>query len=150
MSRRFVNGSMPGRRALMRVACAALLVGAVGGCALDGVGFDDSIGIDEGFGYAGGYYDPYGYDYGGWGGGYLVGPPAWGVGGEGERGGWRGERGGWGGEHGGRGGEHGGWGGQRGGGQGGWGGQHGGRGGGQSYRAAPSGRSMPSIPSRRR
>jgi hypothetical protein len=39
-------------------------------CAVEGVGVDGSVGV----GYAGGYYEPYGYDYGGWGGGYRVGP----------------------------------------------------------------------------
>lgn len=33
----------------------------------------DGGGLDVG--YAGGYYEPWGYDYGGWGGGYRVGPP---------------------------------------------------------------------------
>jgi hypothetical protein len=42
-------------------------------CAVDGVAVDGSVGV----GYVGGYYEPYGYDYGGWGGGYRVGP-GWG------------------------------------------------------------------------
>jgi hypothetical protein len=37
-------------------------------CACAGVGVEGTVGYD------GGYYEPYGYDYGGWGGGYLVGP----------------------------------------------------------------------------
>jgi hypothetical protein len=37
-------------------------------CAVTGVGVEGSVGYDSG------YYEPYGYDYGGWGGGYLVGP----------------------------------------------------------------------------
>jgi hypothetical protein len=39
-------------------------------CAVDGVGVDTTVGV----GYVGGYYEPYGYEYGGWGGGYRVGP----------------------------------------------------------------------------
>jgi hypothetical protein len=38
------------------------------GCAVTGVGVESSVGYD------GGYYEPYGYDYGGWGVGYRVGP----------------------------------------------------------------------------
>jgi hypothetical protein len=37
-------------------------------CAVTGVGVEGSVGYD------GGYYEPYGYDYGGWGAGYRVGP----------------------------------------------------------------------------
>jgi hypothetical protein len=40
-------------------------------CAVTGVGVDGSVGV----GYVGGYYEPYGYEYGGWGGAYRVGPP---------------------------------------------------------------------------
>jgi hypothetical protein len=32
------------------------------------------VAVEGTVGYDGGYYEPYGYDYGGWGGGYLVGP----------------------------------------------------------------------------
>jgi hypothetical protein len=39
-------------------------------CAVTGVGVEGDVGV----GYSGGYYEPYGYDYGGWGGTYLVGP----------------------------------------------------------------------------
>jgi hypothetical protein len=39
-------------------------------CEVTGVGVDSSVGV----GYVGGYYEPYGYDYGGWGGAYRVGP----------------------------------------------------------------------------
>jgi hypothetical protein len=46
-------------------AMAALLLCS---CAVTGVGVEGSVG------YAGGYYEPYGYDYGGWGAGYRVGP----------------------------------------------------------------------------
>lgn len=48
-------------------AMASLMLCA---CAVTGVGVEGSVG------YAGGYYEPYGYDYGGWGVGYRgVGPP---------------------------------------------------------------------------
>jgi hypothetical protein len=46
-------------------AAASLMLGA---CAVTGVGVEGSVGYD------GGYYEPYGYDYGGWGAGYRVGP----------------------------------------------------------------------------
>ena len=46
-------------------AMAALILSA---CAVTGVGVEDSVGYDAG------YYEPYGYDYGGWGVGYAVGP----------------------------------------------------------------------------
>jgi hypothetical protein len=48
----------------------ALLVG-VGACAVTGVG----VGYDGEADYVGGFYEPYGYEYGGWGRGYRVGPP---------------------------------------------------------------------------
>jgi len=53
------------------------MLAGVYACVATGVGYDGGVGV----GYVGGYYEPYGYDYGGWGGGYLVGP-----GGHGERG----------------------------------------------------------------
>ncbi|HSZ07898.1 MAG TPA: hypothetical protein VK794_05145 [Steroidobacteraceae bacterium] len=43
-------------------------------CAVTGVGVDGSVGVGVDYGYPGAYYEPYGYDYGGWGGGYWVGP----------------------------------------------------------------------------
>jgi hypothetical protein len=46
-------------------AMASLMLCA---CAVTGVGVEGSVGYD------GGYYEPYGYDYGGWGVGYRVGP----------------------------------------------------------------------------
>ena len=46
-------------------AMASLLLCA---CEVTGVGVEGSVGYD------GGYYEPYGYDYGGWGAGYRVGP----------------------------------------------------------------------------
>jgi hypothetical protein len=63
-------------------------------CAVTGVGVEGTVGVD----YDAGYYEPWGYDYGGWGHGYRVGP---GRGGD-RRGGDR--RGGD--SHGGRGGDH--------------------------------------------
>ena len=56
----------PWRAGLM----AALLV-ILGGCAAVGVGYEGNVGGA----YVGGYYEPYGYPYGGWGPGYRVGPP---------------------------------------------------------------------------
>jgi hypothetical protein len=55
----------------------ALGLAALSSCAVDGVGVDGSVGV----GYVGGYYEPYGYDYGGWGPGYAVGPYRGGHGG---------------------------------------------------------------------
>jgi len=63
------------------VALAALDACVVGG------GYDDDVGV----GYVGGVYEPGGYEYGGWGPGYRVGPPR---GGDRWRGGDRGDRGG--------------------------------------------------------
>ena len=52
------------------VGCALLLM--LGACAVTGVGVGyDTVDV----GYVGGYYEPYGYAYGGWGGHYNVGPP---------------------------------------------------------------------------
>jgi hypothetical protein len=48
----------------------AMLVGA-SACTVTGVG----VGYDGEADYVGGFYEPYGYDYGGWGHGYRVGPP---------------------------------------------------------------------------
>jgi hypothetical protein len=42
------------------------------GCVAAGYS-DGSAGVDVG--YVGGFYEPYGYGYGGWGPGYRVGPP---------------------------------------------------------------------------
>jgi hypothetical protein len=115
-------------RALTAV-CAALLVGA---CAVGPVGYDGDVGVD----YYGGFYEPYGYDYGGWGPGYYVGPP---------RGGDRRRDGGRDGDHG----DHGdhGPGGDHGGGPGhggpGFGGDHGGGGG---HGSGGHGGGAPSIP----
>jgi hypothetical protein len=55
-----------------------ILVGFATGCVVPGG--DTSVGVSYGVDY----YEPYGYDYGGWGPGYRVGPPP--------RGGWRHDR----------------------------------------------------------
>jgi hypothetical protein len=59
----------------MKALLSGLTAGCVGAalltlaaCAVTGVGVEGSVGYD------GGYYEPYGYDYGGWGVGYRVGP----------------------------------------------------------------------------
>jgi len=52
------------------IGFAGALTLATTSCAVDGAGVDGSVGV----GYVGGYYEPYGYDYGGWGPGYAVGP----------------------------------------------------------------------------
>jgi hypothetical protein len=51
-------------------AAVALLVAGLSSCEVTGVGVDSDVGV----GYSSGYYEPYGYDYGGWGGGYYVAP----------------------------------------------------------------------------
>lgn len=64
-------------RAWGAIAAAALCatLGMLGACAVSGPGYDSGYaGVDVG--YVGGYYEPWGYDYGGWGGRYHVGPPA--------------------------------------------------------------------------
>jgi len=62
---------------LPRTAAKLLLVSiaslAAAACAV-GYGGPDGY-YDSDAGYVGGYYEPWGYDYGGWGGGYYVGPP---------------------------------------------------------------------------
>jgi hypothetical protein len=64
---------------ILRNRCVALGSGAIAlalaltqlnACAVEGVGVDGSVGV----GYDAGYYEPYGYEYGGWGPGYRVGP----------------------------------------------------------------------------
>jgi hypothetical protein len=50
----------------------ALLALVLGSCAVTGVGVEGTAGY--GYGYDAGYYEPWGYDYGGWGHGYSVGP----------------------------------------------------------------------------
>jgi hypothetical protein len=43
-------------------------------------GYGGDVGVGVGVGYAGDYYQPCCYDYGGWGGRYRVGPPRGGRG----------------------------------------------------------------------
>jgi hypothetical protein len=57
------------RSRLMASGLAAIAALVLCACAVTGVGVEGSVGYD------GGYYEPYGYDYGGWGVGYLAGPP---------------------------------------------------------------------------
>jgi len=54
----------------MAAAFGALVLTVLCACEVTGVGVDGSVGV----GYAAGYYEPYGYEYGGWGPGYHVGP----------------------------------------------------------------------------
>ena len=75
---------MSTRRAPLAAAAALLAAaGLLTSCAV-GPGYDDGY---VGVGYVGDYYEPWGYDYGGWGGRYHVGPPR---GDYGRRGYWRG------------------------------------------------------------
>jgi hypothetical protein len=60
----------------VRIAAAGVLA-IVMLAACVAAGYD---GDDGGVGYVGGYYEPYGYVYGGWGPGYRVGPPRGGAG----------------------------------------------------------------------
>jgi hypothetical protein len=57
------------RTGLMASALGAMASLVLCACAVTGVG------VEGGVGYDGGYYEPYGYDYGGWGVGYRAGPP---------------------------------------------------------------------------
>jgi hypothetical protein len=60
---------MPTTRAWVLAALATSL--ALGGC-VAGAGYDDgAVGVS----YSADFYEPFGYDYGGWGPGYRVGPP---------------------------------------------------------------------------
>ena len=57
------------RRSRLRVGIfGAVALALMSACAVTGVGVEGSVGYD------GGYYEPSGYDYGGWGVGYRVGP----------------------------------------------------------------------------
>ena len=58
--------------AIRRLALASaglLFVAGLGAC-VGGVGYSGGVAV----GYSPGYIEPFGYDYGGWGGGYHVGP----------------------------------------------------------------------------
>jgi hypothetical protein len=56
------------RNRWMAAGLGALVMTALSACVADGGGGAVVVGYD------GGYYEPYGYDYGGWGHGYRVGP----------------------------------------------------------------------------
>lgn len=56
------------RRRLLASGCGAIAALVLSACAVTGVGVEGSVGYDAG------YYAPYGYDYGDWGVGYVVGP----------------------------------------------------------------------------
>jgi hypothetical protein len=58
------------RSRVLATALGAAALTMLIACEVTGVGVDSSVGV----GYVGGYYEPYGYDYGGWGGAYRVGP----------------------------------------------------------------------------
>jgi hypothetical protein len=58
------------RSRVLAIALGAVTLSMLFACEVTGVGVDSSVGV----GYVGGYYEPYGYDYGGWGGAYRVGP----------------------------------------------------------------------------
>jgi hypothetical protein len=110
------------RSRVLATALGAVTLTMLFACEVTGVGVDSSVGV----GYVGGYYEPYGYDYGGWGGAYRVGPSRCcehrddhGRDGREGRDGGHDARGG-----------------------------HGGRA--PAYRPAPAGRSAPSIPGRSR
>jgi hypothetical protein len=51
-------------------ALGLLLFAGLCACIATGPGYDGGVGVA----YVGGYSEPYGYDYGGWGPGYHVGP----------------------------------------------------------------------------
>jgi hypothetical protein len=57
------------RNRWMAAALGAFVMTGLGACVAEGGG-----GAAVVVGYDGGYYEPYGYDYGGWGHGYRVGP----------------------------------------------------------------------------
>lgn len=52
-------------------ALGFLVLAGLSACAVEGGYGGDSVGV----GYVGGFYEPYGYEYGGWSPGYRVGPP---------------------------------------------------------------------------
>lgn len=60
------------RNRLMAIGLGAIALLILQACVVSGEGMDGAVGVGIGYDY--GYYEPYGYDYGGWGGGYRVGP----------------------------------------------------------------------------
>jgi hypothetical protein len=65
---------MNASRAKTGVLASGVLIG-LSACAVGGGGVAYDGYSDVGVGYVGGFYEPYGNDYGGWGGRYHVGPP---------------------------------------------------------------------------
>jgi len=64
-------------RGWLTVALGAALLTGLQGCVVGGGGYDDGGGYYDGgadVSYDADFYEPYGYDYGGWGPGYRVGP----------------------------------------------------------------------------
>jgi len=61
-------------KSTVRILGAVLLLAGLSACVYPGVGFDGTVGVGVDGGYGGNYYEPGGYGYGGWGGGYRVGP----------------------------------------------------------------------------
>ena len=61
--------ALPSRLALM----AAIALPLLQACAVTADGYGGDVG------YVGGFYEPYGYEYGGWGPDYRVGPPRGGM-----------------------------------------------------------------------
>ena len=55
----------------MMGALGLLLLAGLCACIAAGPGYDGGVGVT----YVGDYYEPYGYDYGGWGPAYHVAPP---------------------------------------------------------------------------
>jgi hypothetical protein len=74
------------RNRWMAAGIGVLALSLLYGCEVTGVGVDGTVGV----GYDASYYEPYGYEYGGWGREYRVGP---GRGGD-RRGDWHGDGGG--------------------------------------------------------
>jgi len=60
----------PFNRRIAVAGLALLAAAGLSGC-VAGIGYDGGVRAT----YLGGYYEPYGYDYGGWQNGYRVGPP---------------------------------------------------------------------------
>lgn len=58
-------------RRLSVIALGVLLLAGLCACVATGPGYDGGVGVA----YVGGYYEPYGHDYGGWAPGYYVAPP---------------------------------------------------------------------------
>jgi hypothetical protein len=58
------------RRYLMSSLGIGLLT-LLNGCVVGGAGYEEGVGVS----YGADFYEPYGYEYGGWGPRYRVGPP---------------------------------------------------------------------------